>query len=333
MPNVVAVAPWVNPSVMVTRTAAYAVPGQLYGLAPELSRQPISAVEDSLASAGISLGEPGLDYDCTVRPPKIVLGQRIASRLTVLPGDTVVVGSMENLQLGALGNIVPTYCQFIVAGTVPTGMYEYDNLNMYARLEAVQSLLRLPYDTVSVLAVNVDDPWRSDEIARRIRDELGFPYETYDWKSLNSSLFSALALEKLAMAVILSLIIIVAAFNIVSMLTMVVADKTREIGILKSMGMTDGTVLRIFMLQGLTIGAVGTLLGGLGGWLLIVAVDRFGLVEIPAEVYFIDKLPVALDPLDLLLIVGVSMAIAFGATIYPALQAARLLPVDAIRGE
>jgi lipoprotein-releasing system permease protein len=135
------------------------------------------------------------------------------------------------------------------------------------------------------------------------------------------------------MAVILSLIIIVAAFNIVSMLTMVVADKTREIGILKSMGMTDGTVLRIFMLQGLTIGAVGTLLGGLGGWLLIVAVDRFGLVEIPAEVYFIDKLPVALDPLDLLLIVGVSMAIAFGATIYPALQAARLLPVDAIRGE
>jgi lipoprotein-releasing system permease protein len=99
------------------------------------------------------------------------------------------------------------------------------------------------------------------------------------------------------------------------------------------MGMTDGTVLRIFMLQGLTIGAVGTLLGGLGGWLLIVAVDRFGLVEIPAEVYFIDKLPVALDPLDLLLIVGVSMAIAFGATIYPALQAARLLPVDAIRGE
>ena len=333
MPNVVAVAPWVNPNVMVTRTGDYAVPGQLYGLAPELSRASISAVEDSLASAGISLGDPGDDYDCTVRPPRIVLGQRIASRLTVLPGDTIVVGSIEHLQLGALGNIVPTYCQFIVAGTVPTGMYEYDNLNMYARLEAVQSLLKLPRDTVSMLAVNVDDPWNSDEIARQIRDDLGFPYETYDWKTLNSSLFSALALEKLAMAVILSLIIIVAAFNIVSMLTMVVADKTREIGILKSMGMTDGTVLRIFMLQGLTIGAVGTLLGGLGGWILIYAVDRFGLVEIPAEVYFIDKLPVALDPLDLLLIVGVSMMIAFGATIYPALQAARLLPVDAIRGE
>src|SRR5690606_18141772 len=169
--------------------------------------------------------------------------------------------------------------------------------NLYARVEAVQSLLELPPDTISMLAVNIDDPWNSDEVARRIRDELGFPYETYDWKTLNASLFSALALEKLAMAVILSLIIIVAAFNIVSMLTMVVADKTREIGILESMGMTDGTVLRIFMLQGLTIGAVGTVLGGLGGWLLIVLVDRFGLVRIPAEVYFIDRLPVALDPL------------------------------------
>jgi lipoprotein-releasing system permease protein len=319
--------------VVVTRTGSYAAPGQIYGIAPELSARAISAVEDSLVSAGISLGEPGIEYDCTARPPNIVLGRRIASRLALLPGDTVIVGSFEHLSFGALGNIQPAWCQFVVAGTVATGMYEYDNLNMYARIEAVQSLLQLPPDTVSMLAVNIDDPWNSDEVARQIRDELGFPYETYDWKSLNASLFSALALEKLAMAVILSLIIIVAAFNIVSMLTMVVADKTREIGILKSMGMTDGTVLRIFMLQGLTIGAVGTVLGGIGGWLLIIAVDRFGLVQIPAEVYFIDRLPVALDPLDILLIASLSMAIAFGATIYPALQAARLLPVDAIRGE
>lgn len=333
MPNVVSVAPWVNPSVMVTRTGRYAAPGQLFGIAPELSRQAVSSVEDSLAARGVSLGDPGAYYDCRVQPPNVVLGQRLASRLTVLPGDTVVVFTVENLDMGALGNLQPAGCQFVVVDLISTGMYEYDNLNLYARLEAVQSLLELPYDTVSMLAVNVDDPWNSDEIALRIRDELGFPYETYDWKTLNASLFSALALEKLAMAVILSLIIIVAAFNIVSMLTMVVADKTREIGILKSMGMTDGTVLRIFMLQGLTIGAVGTLIGGIGGWLLIVLVDRFGLVKIPAEVYFIDRLPVALDPLDLLLIVGVSMAIAFGATIYPALQAARLLPVDAIRGE
>jgi lipoprotein-releasing system permease protein len=148
---------------------------------------------------------------------------------------------------------------------------------------------------------------------------------------MHGSLFAALRLEKLAMAVILSLIIIVAAFNIVSMLTMVVTDKTREIGILKSMGMTDGTVLRIFMLQGLTIGAVGTLIGGLLGGVLIWALDRYQFIELPGDVYFIDRLPVALDPADVVLILIVSLVIAFGATIYPARQAARLLPVDAIR--
>jgi lipoprotein-releasing system permease protein len=332
MPNVVSVAPWVNPNVMITRGGNFAAAGQIYGIAPELSRVPISTVEDSLASSGIELGRPGQYDNCGATPPPIVLGTRLASRLAVLPGDTIVVATVEHFDVTAFG-IQPAFCQFIVAGSVPTGMYEYDNLNLYARLEAVQSLLKMSPDTISMLAINVDDPWNSDEIARRIRDELGYPFETYDWKTLNASLFSALALEKLAMAVILSLIIIVAAFNIVSMLTMVVADKTREIGILKSMGMTDGTVLRIFMLQGLTIGAFGTLLGGVGGWLLIFLVDRFGLIDIPAEVYFIDKLPVALDPMDMVVIVVVSMAIAFGATIYPAMQAARLLPVDAIRGE
>ena len=333
MPNVVAVTPWVNPSVMVTRTARYAAPGQLFGIAPEMSRVSMSSVEDSLKARGVSLGEPGAHYDCRANPPNIAIGQRLASRLVVMPGDTIFVASLENLEVGALGNIQPAFCQFVVVDIVSTGMYEYDNLNLYARVEAVQSMLDMPEDTVSMLAVNIDDPWKSDQVAERIRDELGFPYETYDWKTLNASLFSALALEKLAMAVILSLIIIVAAFNIVSMLTMVVTDKTREIGILKSMGMTDGTVLRIFMLQGLTIGAVGTLIGGVLGGILITLVDRFGLVRIPAEVYFIDRLPVALDPLDLGLIILVSMTIAFGATIYPALQAARLLPVEAIRGE
>jgi hypothetical protein len=150
-------------------------PGQLYGIAPEMSRLPISAVEDSLASAGISLG-PRHAVRLPADPLPVVLGASGSRRAwRCCPGDTVVVGSFEHLSYGALGNLQPAMCHFVVAGTVSTGMYEYDNLNMYARIEAVQSLLELPPDTISMLAVNIDDPWNSDEVARRIRDELGFP--------------------------------------------------------------------------------------------------------------------------------------------------------------
>lgn len=150
---------------------------------------------------------------------------------------------------------------------------------------------------------------------------------------INGPLFSALKLEKLAMGVILSLIILVAAFNIISTLTMVVADKTREIGILKSMGMTDWQIQQVFMLQGLTVGLVGTTLGTAGGLLLIWLLDRYEFIKIPGDVYFVDTLPVALDPRDLVLTVVVSILIAFVATIYPSRQASRLQPVEAIRHE
>jgi lipoprotein-releasing system permease protein len=328
MSRVEASGPVLLPNVMVARTIDYVQGGVLYGIEPGVAQQPLSEVERGILAGEYYLGpeerEPG-------GLAHVLLGRQLAARLAALPGDTVLVGTIENLQMGPLGELLPELRQFIVAGSVSTGMYEYDNVHLYARLADVQDLLDVADDTIGYLAVNIDDPWRARDVAFHIRDQLGYPYEVDNWMDMHGSLFAALRLEKLAMAVILSLIIIVAAFNIVSMLTMVVTDKTREIGILKSMGMTDGTVLRIFMLQGLTIGAVGTLLGGLAGSLLIWLLDRYQFIELPGDVYFIDRLPVALDPFDVMLILVLSMLIAFGATIYPARQAARLLPVEAIR--
>lgn len=330
MPGVVAGSPLVQPSVMVARTLDYAQPGILYGVDADSAREPVSEVERGLLSGEYSLGPMAAQRSFDALPG-VLLGRQLAARLVVLPGDTLLVGTLENLSIDPLGNMLPALRQFVVTGTVTTGMYDYDNMNLYAHLTDVQEFLDLPPDTIGMLAINISDPWQARSVAISIRDELGYPYRVDNWTDIHASLFSALRLEKLAMAVILSLIIIVAAFNIVSMLTMVVADKRREIGILKSMGMTDGMVLRIFMLQGITIGAIGTLLGGLAGTVLILLLDRYQFIELPGDVYFLDTLPVALDPFDVMLIVVLSLVVAFGATIYPALQASRMQPVEAIR--
>jgi lipoprotein-releasing system permease protein len=327
-PGVVAVGPLLTPAVMVARTIDYVQAGLLVGMEPGLAREPLSDVERGILSDEYSLGPADAPAGAL---PGVLVGAQLAARLAVLPGDTLIVGTIENLRAGPLGDLMPELRQFVVTGTVRTGMYEYDNVNLYTRLDVVQDMLDLPPDSVGMLAVNITDPWQADRFAAELNNELGYPYRVDNWMAMHGSLFSALALEKLAMAVILSLIIVVASFNIVSMLTMVVTDKTREIGILKSMGMTDGAVQRIFMLQGLIIGAVGTVLGGLGGGVLIHLLQRYEFIELPPDVYFIDRLPVALDPLDVVLIAVISLSIAFGATILPARQAARLLPVDAIR--
>jgi lipoprotein-releasing system permease protein len=263
--------------------------------------------------------------------PGIIVGSRLADRLGLYPGKTVTVVSFQNARLTATG-FMPQLRRFEVTGIFETGLYQYDTKFTYTSLSAAQSLLGMG-TSVTGIEFNVVDPWHADVVAARLQKELDYPYKVDDWQDQNASLFSALKLEKLAMAVILLLIVLVAAFNIVSTLIMVVTDKTREIGILRSMGMTSRGIQRIFMLQGTVIGLFGTLLGGSLGGLLAWLLARYQFITLPGDVYFVDHLPVELTPWDVGLILVASLVIAFLATLYPSRQAARLTPVEAIRHE
>jgi lipoprotein-releasing system permease protein len=211
-------------------------------------------------------------------------------------------------------------------------MYEYDNSYVFVSLESGQQLAQLG-QAVTGLEVKTPDRWSAPDIGQRLQDTLGMPYRIQDWHQQNGSLFNALKLEKLGMSVILLLIVLVAAFNIISTLIMVVTDKTKEIGILRAMGMPAKSIRRVFFAQGLVIGIVGTGTGLVIGLIASILIGEKKLIPLDPSIYFIDHLPVSLQPLDITLIVLASLAVAAVATIYPALQAARLYPVEAIRHE
>jgi lipoprotein-releasing system permease protein len=328
--GVVGAAPFVLSQVVLVRgqgDARYSQPANLYGVRVDTSQSVATDMERKLLEGALDLEAPASGLS------PILLGTGLADRMQLFRGDTVIVISFENLKSGLLG-LSPTLRNFEVTGTFTTGMYEYDTQNVYTTLEDAQEILGLAAsDQVSGVGVRTTDPDLATSVGDAIQAKLGFPYYVESWITTNRALFSALKLEKIAMVLILFLIVVVAAFNIVSTLVMVVADRTREIGILKAVGMTRRGILSVFILQGAWIGITGTVAGtGLGVFLCWI-MDRYQIIRIPPDVYFVDHLPVSLRPMDVLLIVGGSIAIAFAATIYPALQASRLEPVDAIRHE
>ncbi|HYV97407.1 MAG TPA: FtsX-like permease family protein [Gemmatimonadaceae bacterium] len=327
-PGVVAAAPFVMTQAMVANRAGYVRGVQLQGIPPEgPGVANVTAIRQHATDGDFRFASGD------GRRRGAVIGEGLATLLSVRVGDTISVFSLAGNRITAM-----TYARMVqpeplvVTGIFRTEMYEYDNLYMYIDFDLARRIAGLG-DDASGIEVKTTDRARAVRVAAQLDSALGFPRRTEDWSSQNASLFHALKLEKLAMAVILLLIVLVAAFNIVSTLTMVVRDKTREIGILKTMGLASRSVRNVFLVQGLVIGLAGTLVGLALGLAAGIAIDRYRLIPLEPQVYFIDHLPVVMQVGDTLLIVLASVMIATIATLYPAKQASRLMPVQAIRDE
>jgi lipoprotein-releasing system permease protein len=327
-PGVVRAAPFVSTQGMVRNLSGYMTGTQVMGIQAD----GVPGADVTTIRSHAILGDFRFTRD-SVSLPGAVLGKLLASKLNAFPGDTIVLVGAAGLDMNAsTGAIIPRLDSAVVSGVFETGMYEYDNAYLYLELAAAQRFAGLG-DDVTGIEVRAVDRWQAPAVADSMRANLKAPVRAIDWQEQNRSLFQALKLERLGMGVILLLIVVVAAFNIVSTLTMVVSDKTREIGILRAMGMPAKSIRRIFLYQGIVVGAVGTGGGVAIGLFLSLLLEKYQLISLDPSVYFIDHLPVAIQIPDVLMIIVSSLVITALATVYPAAQAARLYPVDAIRHE
>jgi len=261
--------------------------------------------------------------------PGIVIGRWVADKLMVDVGDRIILISLKGI--GSMFQ-TPPIKQFVVTGFFETGMYEFDNTFAYVSIKSAQQLFMMP-GKVSGIEIKLDDLYRADKVVKLIEDRLGFPYYPQTWFEMRKTLFSWMQLEKYAAFLILCLIILVAAFNIISTLIMVVMEKTREIGILKSMGSSSKSITRIFLYQGMIVGMFGTFTGSLIGYLVCWAQQKYQFLHLPGDVYIISVLPVKIQATDFMAIGVAAILICLAAALYPARKASKLVPVDAIRYE
>ena len=326
-PGVVAAAPEVVTQSLARNDAGYLSVINIVGVA-DTGSQSVTTLPDAIKEGDLQFRTTKDSVD-----GGIILGYRLANRMSAFPGDVIeLIGYASAKVNRAVGEIVPRFWRFEVTGVFETGMFQYDDGFGVLSMKLAQELDGLG-EAVSGIQIKVEDPWKAPEVGRRLEEKLGYPYRALDWQTQNSQLFSALQLEKLGMGLIICIIMVVAAFNIVGTLTMVVADKTREIGILRAMGLTSSAIARVFVVQGAIIGAVGTVLGMGLGLTVAYIVDRSGLIRINPSIYFVDRLPVHVELLDVVIVALISLAVATLATIHPSRAAARLVPVEAIRHE
>ncbi|MFA6497719.1 MAG: lipoprotein-releasing ABC transporter permease subunit [Desulfurivibrionaceae bacterium] len=285
-------------------------------------------LEKNLRKGSIADLLPG-QSDGLRRLPGIILGRELAAQLHVSVHDRVrlISASGPLTPMGVLPKV--STCQ--VVGIFETGMYEYDSALAYVSLETAQRFFDLP-GAVHGLEVKTFDLNQADQIAKRIEQALGPNFFAKDWMRMNRNIFAYLQLEKTALSVIMALVVMVAAFNIVSTLIMVVMEKNKDIAILKAMGATSGSIMRIFIYEGLIIGLAGTLLGVLGGLGLCAILSRYQFIKLP-DVYPISTLPVLVLPSDVIFIALAATVITLVATLYPSWQAAKVDPAVALRYE
>ena len=297
----------------------------LRGIDPESAGRVIKTLDKvSFNNPKAGMGE-STDNDV----PGIVLGKELANNLGVSKGDTIYLISPRGM-ISPIGHL-PAMKRFRLTGFFESGMYDYDGSFAYINIDQAQKILRMG-NSVTGIEIRVDNMYNAREIAQKIVSSLGFPFWARDWMQMNQNLFTALKLEKTVMFIILTLIVLVAAFNIASTLIMMVMEKTRDIAILKAMGATDKSIKKIFVFKGMVIGTVGTILGVIFGFVLCTILKHYKIAELTGDIYyFTTKLPVRLEFFDVVIIVSAALVICFFATIYPARQASRLDPVEAIR--
>ncbi|MCJ7664405.1 MAG: FtsX-like permease family protein, partial [Desulfobacterales bacterium] len=272
------------------------------------------------------------------RLPGIIIGKELAKNLGVFLDETITV-------ISPLGDMTPVGMaprvkRFKVTGIFEFGMFDYDSTFAYISLPSAQEFLRIG-DAATSIEITVKDIYQAGVIAERIEDTVGPGYYAKDWMTMFKKLFSALKLEKLMMFILLSLIVGVAAFNIITTLIMVVMEKHRDIAILKSMGARRSSIMKIFVFEGFIVGLVGTFLGAVFGLLIAHNLGAitgllerlFGFKAMPGDVYWLSQLPSRVDPLDVVIVIGVAMGISLLATLYPAWKAASLDPTEALRYE
>ena len=257
----------------------------------------------------------------------VVIGEDLALTLGAFVGDTVSVLTPQGSTLSPMG-MIPRPRPLKVVGIFSLGLYEYDSAFGFVTLDVAQRLFRK--DRVDMMELRLENLDDAPDVADAV-ETLGEGYVADDWREMNEALFSALRLERLAIAITIGLIMMVAALNIVASLILLVMEKSRDIAILKTMGASSRSIRRIFVMQGGIIGAVGTAIGAVSGFVISYVADRYQLIQVPIDVYDIAWIPFTIEPIDFFLVIGASLLICLLATIYPSRQASRLDPVEALR--